>query len=98
MSDMPVAWKAEDRAYSTHNHPSRFWETGISDSTGAFIGRSAGATEQEAKDNARLMAAAPELLIALECMVKELNRPTGMISMGYYIEMADDAIERARKV
>jgi hypothetical protein len=38
------------------------------------------------------------LLNALECLVKELQDPAGYHTMRYYIEMAEDAIDTARKL
>jgi hypothetical protein len=58
--------------HSTHNHPKRFWEAPISDARLGFVGRSAGASEVESEEIARLFAAAPDLLAALERAVPAL--------------------------
>lgn len=44
--------------YSTHNSPSRFWETGVFSGFG-FVAQSNGASEDEAIANAHLIAASP---------------------------------------
>jgi len=46
---------------STHNHPTRYWETAITGAEG-LIGTSSAATQEEAEQIARLFAASPDLL------------------------------------
>lgn len=55
-------------AWSTHNSPDRFWECTIV-SVDGIVARSVGASEQESVANARVIAAAPQLLTALEASV-----------------------------
>lgn len=52
--------------YSTHNHPTRYWETTVRSASTATVARACGATKEEAEANARLIAAAPDLREALE--------------------------------
>lgn len=65
MSLLPGPWHAYEQAFSTHNHPTRFWETNVYSEQGMLVGCSVGATEEEANASAALHAAVPELLDAL---------------------------------
>lgn len=61
---MSHTWHPYEQAYSTHNHPTRFWETEVFDDTGTVMATSHGASEEEANEIATLVAAAPQLLQA----------------------------------
>ena len=64
MSALPRGpWKVGN-TYCTDSHPTRFWRAYIGN--GEAIAASFGASEEEAEAIARLIAAAPDLLAALQ--------------------------------
>lgn len=61
----PGPWLASNRTSKTHNHPERHWERHVHTSLDlVLIGTASGATQDECEVNARLIAAAPDLLEA----------------------------------
>ncbi len=54
------------QTYSTHNHPTRYWETSILDPICGYVATTHSDTEQGSIQLARFIAAAPELLEALK--------------------------------
>ena len=80
-------WKVA-KTYSTHNSPNRWWETGVISATGR-VAEAMGADAMESMENARLIAACPDMLSALRKIVEIENRDTG----GDW-----DEIEEAREI
>jgi hypothetical protein len=58
-------WKI-GRTSKTHNAPVRYWETSVFNRIIGVTATGSGGTQEEAEANARLIAAAPEMLEALE--------------------------------
>lgn len=61
-----TAWHPYGQAYSTHNHPTRYWETAVFGADNSLVASSHGQSEEEANAIARLLAAAPDLLAELK--------------------------------
>lgn len=62
------SWVVE-RTLSTHNHPTRYWETSVLCPISGLVATSSSDTEDGSKQLANLIAAAPDLLEALKMMV-----------------------------
>lgn len=70
-SHTPGRWRDGNEALRTAAHATAIWNGTVLSSSGKLVALSFGHTPEECADLARLIAAAPELLEALEAMVAE---------------------------
>ena len=64
----PGPWDAAN-TFSTHNHPTRYWETSVESHSG-IVAKACGYYDSESKANAKLIAAAPDLYAALKLWIE----------------------------
>lgn len=79
-------------AFCGHSHPTRFWTCAITSEVG-LIALSHGATKEESEANARLIAAAPDLLERL----KEIKVCLQVALMSFPLDIAKEGMEVVRE-